>query len=142
MSVGNLSFVDTNILVYAFEKSTSPKKQLAKRLVDQLMDEDLLRVSTQVLQELFVTLTRKGNQRCSSEEALTIVEDLTVWPVTSIDFGAIRAAIRLADQAKLSFWNALIVTAAARSGAAVLYTEDLNDGQEILGVRISNPFVA
>src|SRR5580658_5507086 len=133
MSVDNqLAFVDTNVLVYAFEKSSSPKKQRAKSLIDELIDEDLLRVSTQVLQELFVTLTRKGNQRCSSEEALTIVEDLTVWPVTSIDFGAIRAAIRLADQAKLSFWNALIVTAAARSGAAVLYTEDLNDGQEIL----------
>jgi len=53
---------------------------------------------------------------------------------------AIRSAVRLADQAELSFWDALVVVAAARSGAAVLYTEDLNDGQEILGVRISNPF--
>jgi predicted nucleic acid-binding protein len=141
MSVDNqLAFVDTNVLVYAFEKSSSPKKQRAKSLIDELIDEDLLRVSTQVLQELFVTLTRKGNQRCSSEEALTILEDLTIWPVMAVDFAAIRAAIRLADQAKLSFWDALIVTAAARSGAAVLYTEDLNDGQEILGVRVSNPF--
>ncbi len=141
MSADNeLAFVDTNVLVYAFEKSSTPKKQRAKRLIDQLIEEDQLWEITQVLQEVFVTLTRKGTQRCSSEEALTVVEDLTVWPVTSIDFGAIRAAIRLADQAKLSFWDALIVTAAARSGAAVLYTEDLNDGQEILGVRISNPF--
>jgi len=104
MSADNeLAFVDTNVLVYAFEKSGSPKKQRAKRLIDQLIDEDLLRISTQVVQELFVVLTRKGNQRCSSEEAL-------------------------------------IVTAAARSGAAVLYTEDLNHGQEIFGVRIRNPF--
>jgi predicted nucleic acid-binding protein len=140
MSAGDVSFVDTNVLVYAFEKGDSPKKRLAKGLINELMDEDLLRMSTQVLQELFVTLTRKGNQRCSSEEALTILEDLAVWPVMAIDFAAIRAAIRLADQAKLSFWDALIVTSAAQSGAAVLYTEDLNHGQEVLGVRISNPF--
>jgi predicted nucleic acid-binding protein len=58
----------------------------------------------------------------------------------AIDFAAIRTAIRLAEQAKLSFRDALIITAARRTGAAVFYTEDLNDGQEILGVRISNPF--
>ena len=55
---------------------------------------------------------------------------------------AIRAAARLADEAKLSFWDALVVVAAARTGAAVLYTADLSDGQEIPGVRISNPFAA
>jgi predicted nucleic acid-binding protein len=63
MSAGDVSFVDTNVLVYAFEKSGSPKKQLAKRLIDELTDEDRLRVSTQVLQELFVTLTRKALRR-------------------------------------------------------------------------------
>ena len=137
-----LSFVDTNVLVYAFDKSSSPKKRAAQRLLNELMEEDRLRVSTQVLQELFVTLTRKVGQRCSSEEALAVLEDLAAWPVMAIDYAAIRAAAGLADQAKLSFWDALIVVAAARIGAAVLYSEDLNDGQEILGVRISNPFAA
>jgi len=61
-----LSFVDTNVLVYAFDRSNSPKKQVAQRLMNELMEEDRLRVSTQVLQELFVTLTRKVSQRCSS----------------------------------------------------------------------------
>ena len=137
-----LSFVDTNVLVYAFDKSGSAKKQVAQRLMNELMDEDRLRVSTQVLQELFVTLTRKAMQRCSSEEALAVMEDLTAWPLMVVDYAAIRAAVGLADQAKISFWDALIVVAAARVGAAVLYTEDLNNGQEILGVRISNPFTA
>ena len=135
-----LSFVDTNVLVYAFDKSGSPKKRVAQRLLNELMDEDRLRVSTQVLQELFVTLTRKAMQRCSSQEALAVMEDLTAWPLMVVDYAAIRAAVGLADQAMISFWDALIVVAAARVGAAVLYTEDLNDGQEILGVRISNPF--
>jgi predicted nucleic acid-binding protein len=135
-----LSFVDTNVLVYAFDRSSSPKKRVAQHLMNELMDEDRLRVSTQVLQELFVVLTRKASQRCSSEEALAVLEDLTAWPLMVVDFAAIRAAVGLAEQAMLSFWDALIVVAVARTGAAVLYTEDLNDGQEILGVRISNPF--
>ena len=137
-----LSFVDANVLVYAFDKSGSPKKRAAERLMNDLMEEDRLRVSTQILQELFVTLTRKVSRRCSIAEALAVLEDLTAWPLVVVDYAAIRAAVGLADQAKLSFWDALVVVAAARSGAAVLYTEDLNDGQEILGVRIKNPFAA
>jgi predicted nucleic acid-binding protein len=68
------------------------------------------------------------------------LEDLTAWPLMVVDYAAIRAAVGLADQARLSFWDALVAVAAARSGAPVLYSEDLNDGQEILGVRVRNPF--
>jgi predicted nucleic acid-binding protein len=137
-----LSFVDTNVLVYAFDEGKSSKKRVAQRLMNELMEEDRLRVSTQVLQELFVTLTRKVSRRCSSEEALAVLEDLSAWPLMVVDYAAIRAAAGLAEQAELSFWDALVIVAAARTGAAVLYTEDLNDRQEILGVRISNPFAA
>jgi predicted nucleic acid-binding protein len=140
----DLGFVDTNILVYAFDKSPSPspKKQIALRLIGELMRQDRLRVSTQVLQELFVTLTRKVPHRSTVDEALTVLEDLTVWPLQLVDYPVIRDAAGLAGQDKISFWDALIVVAAARSGAKVLYTEDLNDGQEIFGVRIRNPFAA
>ena len=137
-----LSFVDANVLVYAFDKGSSPKKLVAQRLMNELMEEDRLRVSTQVLQELFVTLTRKVRRRCTSEEALAVLDDLTAWPLMVVDYAAIRSAVGLADQARLSFWDALVVVGAARTGAAVLYTEDMNDGQEIFGVRISNPFTA
>ncbi len=137
-----VSFVDTNVAVYAFERSSSPKKLVAEQLLNELMDADCLRLSTQVLQELFVTLTRKVSRGCTNEEALAVLDDLAAWPLTVVDYAAIRAAIRLAGQAELSFWDALIVVAAARAGAKVLYTEDLNDGQEILGVRIRNPFAA
>jgi len=137
-----LGFVDTNVLVYAFDKGSSPKKRAAQRLINELREKDLLRVSTQVLQELLVTLTRKVRRPCSIDEALAVLEDLTAWPLMVVDYTAIRAAAGLADQAKLSFWDALIVVAAARAGATVLYTEDLSDEQEILGVRVSNPFAA
>ena len=80
-----LSFVDTYALVYAFDKSGSPKKRIAEALVNELMEEDRLRVSTQVLQELFVTLTRKVRQPCSVKEALAVLEDLTAWPLMVID---------------------------------------------------------
>jgi len=100
----DLAFVDTNVLVYAFEKSSSPKKRAAQRLINELMEEDRLRVSTQVLQELFVTLTRKVSQPCSSDEALAVLEDLAAWPLMAVDYAAIRAAVGLAGQAKLSFW--------------------------------------
>ena len=139
---GPLTFVDTNVLVYAFDKGHSTKNRAAKQLMKRLMDEDRLRVSTQVLQELFVTLTRKVQQRCSSKEALLVLQDLAAWPVVVVDYPAIRGAIGLADDAQIAFWDALIVVAAARAGAEILYTEDLNDGQEIFGVRISNPLEA
>ena len=135
-----LGFVDTNVLVYAFDRSGSAKQRAAQRLLNELMEQDRLRVSTQVLQELYVTLTRKARACCSSGEALAVLEDLAAWPLMVVDYGAIRAAVRLGEQAKLSFWDALVVVAAARSGAATLYTEDMNDGQEILGVRVRNPF--
>lgn len=95
-----------------------------------------------MLQELFVKLTREVSQRCSIREALEVLEDLTAWPLVVIDYASVRAAVGLAQQAMLSFWDALVVVAAARTGADVLYTEDLNDRQEILGVRIINPFTA
>lgn len=136
------SFVDTNVLVYGFDKSNSPKKRIAKRLLNGLMEEDRLRLSTQVLQELFVTLTRKVSRPCLRKEAAAVLDSLTAWPVMVVYYEAIRAAIELSDQATLSFWDALIVVAAVRSGAAVLYTEDRNHGQQILGVQISNPFAA
>jgi predicted nucleic acid-binding protein len=137
-----LSFVDTNVLVYCFEKSDSLKKQIAQQLMDHLMKEDLLRISTQVLQELFVTLTRKVSQRCSLQEALAVLDELTAWPVMAIDYAAVREAVGLSGEVQISFWDALVVVAAARTGAKVLYTEDLHHGQGILGVRISNPFAA
>jgi predicted nucleic acid-binding protein len=134
------AFVDTNILVYAFDRSGSPKKDLAIKLLNHLLEHDRIRLSTQVLQELFVTLTRKVRQPCSVSEALGRLADLSVWPLFLVDYAAIRDAGLLCEEARLSFWDALVIVSAARSGAATLYTEDLNHGQRILGIRIVNPF--
>lgn len=135
-----LAFLDTNVLVYAFERGGSPKKRAAERLIRDLMAGDRLRVSTQVLQELFVTLTRKVARPCSVSDALALIDDLTAWPLFVVDHAAIRAAGELTEQASVSFWDALIVVAAARSGASVLYTEGLSHGERMLAIEIVNPF--
>ena len=138
---GGPAFVDTNVLVYAFDKGERPRRDIARRLLEKLIDGDRIRLSTQVLQEFFVAVTRKVHQRCSTAQALALLEDFTAWPLFIVDYAAIRDAAHLAEDASLSFWDALIVVAASRSGAARLYTEDLNHGQTILGVEVTNPFL-
>jgi predicted nucleic acid-binding protein len=135
-----LSFVDTNILVYAFGGHDSRRSPIAQALVRNLMATQALQTSTQVLQELFVVLTRKLRTPITAKQALLFLDQLGAWPVTVLDYGALRNAVELSMEAKLSLWDALIIIAAARSGSQRLYTEDLQHGQVIRGVEIVNPF--
>ncbi len=73
---------------------------------------------------------------------MAVLDELTAWPVVVLDYPAVRVAIGVSAEAQISFWDALAIVAAARAGATVLYTEDLHEGREILGVRIDNPFTA
>lgn len=133
------AFVDTNVLVYAFDTS-DPRRQIARDLLARLLDEDRLRLSTQVLQEFYVTVTRKIARPLAPGEALKIMDDFASWPVVQLDYPLIREAVLTATEAQLSFWDGLIVVAARRADAALLYTEDLNHGQEIRGVKVVDPF--
>ena len=134
------AFVDTNVLVYAFDRRHEPKTQTAKELLKQLTATGRLRLSTQVLQELYPVLTCKGDPPYTPQEALARLEYLSEWPIYINDYSAIRDAAVLSTEAMIPFWDALIVVAAARSGATVLYTEDFNHGQTLLGVTVVNPF--
>jgi predicted nucleic acid-binding protein len=134
------AFVDTNILVYAMAGDDLLRAPVAQTLIKRLMTEKTFRTSTQVLQELFVTLTRKGRKPSSADEALRYLDRLAAYPIVTLDYGAIRAAGELSARETLSFWDALIVIAAVRARAERLYSEDLQDGRVILGVRIVNPF--
>lgn len=134
------AFVDTNILVYAFDSTDPARHGVAAQLLSRLMDEDRLRLSTQVLQEFYVTMTRKPRPPWSPDRALAQLEDFAAWPVVLADLPLVREAVLLSRDAVLSFWDALVLAAAARSGASILYTEDLNDGQVVGGVRVVNPF--
>jgi predicted nucleic acid-binding protein len=134
------SFVDTNVLVYALAADDQKRSPVAQELLRELMVTQTLHTSTQVLQELFVTLTRKVRTPLTAEQALRYLDQIAAWPVVVLDYGAVRAAIELCSTSNLSFWDALVVVAAARSGAKRLYTEDLQNGQMLLGVEVVNPF--
>jgi predicted nucleic acid-binding protein len=135
-----VSFVDTNVLVYALAADDTKRSPVAQTLVRELMAAKAFQTSTQVLQELYVTLTRKIRTPITPEQALRYLDQIAVWPVAVLDYAAMRDAVELSTSAVLSFWDALILVAAARSGAKRLYTEDLQDGQIILGIEIVNPF--
>lgn len=138
MSVDSICFVDTNILVYADSRSVDPRKAKATDLVQSLIRADRFCTSTQVLQELYVTLVKKQN--VSPQAARLLVEDLATNICFRIDVAAILEAARASVRLPITFWDALIVTAATRLGASVIYSEHLNHNQSYDGIELINPF--
>jgi predicted nucleic acid-binding protein len=96
-------------------------------------------VSPQVLQEFYVNVTRKISKPLARDAARLVVGTYAIW---CIDVGSsdVAAAFRIEDEAKIGFWDALIVASAVKAGATRLLSEDLNPGQTIAGVLIENPF--
>ena len=133
-------FVDTNVLVYAFDASEPEKKAAALDLLDRGRKEGNLVVSVQVLQELYVTVTRKLTPPLPEREALEAVEKLALLPVVAADRDLVLDGIRGSQRLRISFWDALIVAAARRAGARRLLTEDLSHGQDYDGVTAFDPF--
>ena len=133
-------FVDANVLVYAFDSSAGRKQQAARALLERLWQSNTGCVSVQVLQEFFVTVTKKVAKPLPVEDATARVREFAAWRVFAPTADDVLAAIGLHTQAKIAFWDAMIVLAAAESGCDELWTEDLNDGQVLRGVRIRDPF--
>lgn len=134
-------FVDTNILIYAYDTSAGTKHEAAHNLLSTLWKDRNGVISTQVLQEFYVNVTRKIPRPLEISFARMIVEDFAMWDVVTIETDTILAAIDLQQLNGLSFWDSMILAAAASAGASVLITEDLNHGQVITGVRVRNPFI-
>ena len=137
---GTPCFVDSNVLVYALADDDAERSPVAKQLLRDLRRAGTLHTSVQVLQELYVALTRKMQRPNRPKQALRYLGWLAASPLFETNYVAIREAAQLSAAHRLSFWDALIIVAAARSGAKVLYSEDLQHGRSILGVRIVNPF--
>jgi predicted nucleic acid-binding protein len=132
-------FVDTNILVYAHDRKQGYKQESAKRILRDLAERRCGAVSLQVLQEFYSTVTRKLAVPLPKPEARAIVEDFSHWCIATAP-QEIKLAFQIEDEAKIRFWDALIVAAAVKCGAKRILSEDLNSGQTIAGVRIENPF--
>jgi predicted nucleic acid-binding protein len=134
-------FVDTNILVYAHDLSAGAKHQRAQKLIEQLWDTRLGVVSTQVLQELCVSLQRKTAHPPTAKEVRALIEDYLTWEVVTNTGASVLEALDIAERYRLSFWDALILQASESAGASIVLSEDLSDGQKYGSVRVVNPFL-
>lgn len=132
------TFIDTNVLVYADDRSAGAKGDVARALVHELMTTRHGVLSTQVLQEYFVVATKKLG--VAAEHVRRKIELLSSLEVVRPDVGDVLAAVDLTRLRSISFWDALIVRAAEVAGCSLLLSEDLSHGEVISGVRVKNPF--
>ena len=131
-------FLDTNILLYAYDLGAPAKRAVALRLVEQGWDTlGATAISVQVLQEFYVNLVRRGQTPTAAAE---IVRDFAAWPVVDNTLDVLKAALDEHARWQLSLWDSLILAAARASGATELITEDLNHDQDYGGVKVVNPF--
>jgi predicted nucleic acid-binding protein len=135
-----LVFVDTNVLVYAHDASETLRQPIAQSVLAELWRTRSGALSTQVLQEFYVVVTRKFDPPLSRREARDLVDAYGQWRLVQVDVPLVLAASQLEERHTLSFWDALIVEAARRSGARTLLTEDLQTARRLAGVVIDNPF--
>jgi len=132
-------FLDTNVLVYA--ATSAPNEQdKAQRALDLIRFEKF-GTSAQVLQEFYVAAIRRVQSRITPMEAIRWIEQFAAFPCQPIDRELVQIAIGISGRYKISYWDAAILAAAMALGAMVVYSEDLNAGQNYASVRVINPFV-
>jgi predicted nucleic acid-binding protein len=132
-------FLDTNILLYAYDLDVPAKRAVAQSLIEQAwIQPGHTAISVQVLQEFYVNFVRRGYR---PEEASALVGDFSLLPVIDNSLALFRLGINLQIRWQISLWDAMIVAAAQISGARELLTEDLNHGQNYGGILVINPFL-
>ncbi len=136
------SFLDTNILVYAID--SDPEGYQKRRKAREIVHEHIVNrsgvISIQVMQEFFVTATGKIANKLSVDEALEFLSYISVLEIVYPDEHLVFSAARKLKHNQISFWDAKIIQAARISGCATLFSEDLQGGSEIDGVKVINPF--
>lgn len=139
---GKKVFLDTNIIIYAYDISAGDKHKIAKKIYRDLWNSGLGVVSTQVLQEFFVNVIKKIPKPLDKRLAKKIISDLLKWDIVVNDGESILEAVDIFSRYGYSFWDSLIIEAAIKSGSSILLSEDLSHEQIINGVTITNPFKA
>ena len=141
-SMKDKAFLDTNILVYAID--SDPAGQHKRREARELVHEHIVNrsgvISVQVMQEFFVTATRKIANKLSVDESLEFLSYISVLEIVYPDEHLVFSAARKIKHDQISFWDAMIIHSARISGCTTLLSEDLQSGSEIDGVKIINPF--
>jgi len=134
-------FVDTNILIYAHDLDAGQRNKISAAILRDLWENRIGIISTQVLQEFYVNVTRKIENPLPKSKARGIIENYLAWPVELNDSETVLSASEIEERYMLSFWDALMVASASNAKAEKILTEDLNHGQQIEGILIENPFV-
>jgi predicted nucleic acid-binding protein len=134
-------FVDTNVLIYAHDQDARKKQPRAAEWLRKLWNSGMGRLSTQVLGEFYVTVTRKLGKPLSRSVAREVVRNYGLWVESAITPPTVIRASEISEAWQVSFWNSMILAAAEQDSADILLTEDLSHHQIIAGVRIVNPFV-
>jgi len=133
-------FLDTNIMVYAHDRSSGDKQTIAREIMDYLWEKRRGVISVQVLQEFFVCVTKKILNPLPIKNARIILEYLSTWDVVANDKYITLKAIDIQERYRFSFWDSLIIQAAIQGQARILLSEDLPDGQAVKDLKILNPF--
>ena len=133
-------FLDTNILVYAFDRSAGQKHRLAAKILENCWENENGCLRIQVLQEFFFTVTRKIVLPLDSQTARQIVADLAQWRLHAPKVSDLLQAIDLQQNHLLAFWDAQVIQSATSLGCKQLLSEDFNHGQTYGEVQVINPF--
>jgi predicted nucleic acid-binding protein len=137
-----LCFVDANLVVSAVNQSEPVKRELAVTLIERLWVEQRGRISIQVLNEFHAVVTRKLRHVITPEKAGALIDLLLLWDPQPVDTAVFQRARDIEARYKLNWWDSLIVAAARLQHCTVLYSEDLQHGATLDGVKIVNPFVS
>ena len=135
------AFVDSNILIYAYDTAAGSRHAQAADKLKDLWRTRTGCLSTQVLQEFYVTITRRIPTPASAPVAREAVRRYAAWVRNPLTPATLLRASEMSEAWQVSFWDGLILAAAEQDDAAELLTEDLNHGQVIAGIRIVNPFL-
>ena len=135
-----LCFVDSNLLVYRRDAGEAKKQPVAERWVRRLWETRAGRLSVQVLEEFYQVVTRRLKPGLPVAEARREIRDYLVWKPVALTPAVVEHAWEVEDRFALSWWDSLIVSAAQLGGCAYLLTEDLQDGMDMDGLRVVDPF--
>ena len=136
----NRDFLDSNILIYAADRSEPEKQFQARRLLHSAIENETGTLSVQVLGEFFSVVTTRIPNPLSVEEAEAVIERTAVLPVVELDWSLVRRAIETHKEYDISYWDSLIVAAAEKAGCTQIISEDLNSGQSYHGITVVDPF--
>jgi predicted nucleic acid-binding protein len=131
-------FLDANVLVYAQDAGSPAKQRKSREIIEEFAKSADGVISTQVMQEFYVAATRKLG--VPPLAAKGVLKTFAVFEIVQISPTLIHDAVDCSILNELSFWDSLILSAAASAGCTLAFSEDLNPGQEVLGVRVQNPF--